>query len=93
MESGKIVTWEAQKNEKLKANRNISFEQIRAELEAGRFKIEGNASRNHPGQSIYLVALHGYVYVVPFRKIENTIFLITAFPSRVWQEKVGGDLL
>ena len=88
----RLFSWEENKNEELKAGRNVSFEEVRAEIGAGRFRIEKNTSGNHPGQSVYLVVLSGYVHVVPFRETESAILLITIFPSRYWQGKTGGVL-
>jgi uncharacterized DUF497 family protein len=92
MVSMKPFSWDENKNEELQAERNVSFEEVRAEIEAGKFRIEENTSGNHPGQSVYLVVLNGYIHVVPFRETESAILLITIFPSRYWQGKTGGVL-
>ena len=91
MVSMKPFDWD-DKNEELRAGRNVSFEQVEAEIETGRFRLEKNTSGNHPSQSIYLVILNSYVHVVPFREDEDSIFLITIFPSRFWQGRTGGRL-
>ncbi|MGK5082408.1 toxin [Bdellovibrionota bacterium FG-1] len=86
-------SWDEDKNKELQTGRSVSFEQVRDEIKAGRFRIEKNTSGNHPGQSIYLVIINSYVHVVPFRETEEAILLITIFPSRYWQEKTRGVLL
>jgi uncharacterized DUF497 family protein len=89
----KPFLWDTEKNEELIASRNVSFEHVETEIEAGRFRIEKNTSGNHPDQSIYLVVLNEYVHVVPFRENEADILLITIFPSRYWHGKTRGVLL
>ncbi len=83
------MSWDPQKDITLKKTRDVSFTQVRDEIEAGRFKIVENVSSHHPNQKAYLVTLHNYIHVVPFREDENSILLITIFPSRVWQAKFG----
>lgn len=77
-----IIDWNAEKNEWLKNNRFISFEQVLEEIEHGRFiGPEENPSRE--GQKRIIVKINEYSYVVPF-VIDNNgnWFLKTAYPSR-----------
>ena len=76
--------WDPIKNEWLKLNREISFDQILTAIETdGLLDI-----RDHPNQKRYggqmelLVLVEEYVYVVPFVETKERIFLKTAFPSR-----------
>jgi uncharacterized DUF497 family protein len=88
----KPFRWDPRKDELLKSNRGVSFEQVRDEIVEGRFKIVRNASLVHDEQRAYLVRLNDYVHVVPFREDEDSILLITIFPSRVWDKKFRGAL-
>ena len=76
--------WDPEKNEKLKRERGISFEEIVFTLGEGRlWKIENHRNREgYPNQRIFFVPIGDYVYLVPFVRDENSFFLKTAFPSR-----------
>ena len=76
--------WDPQKNESLKAERNISFEKILFHLARGDvWKIADHPDQeNYPGQRIYFVIVEEYVYLVPHVVEEDYIFLKTIIPSR-----------
>ena len=76
--------WNSEKNEWLKAERNISFEQIIFYLSQGAvWKIADHPDQNHyPGQKIYFVIAEEYVYLVPHVIEKEYIFLKTIIPSR-----------
>ena len=80
----KIYSWNPEKNEKLIAERGISFEEILLNIELG-FEIEIYDHPNqekYPGQKISAVLVEDYVYLVPFIESEDGIFLKTIIPSR-----------
>ena len=76
--------WNSDKNEKLKKERNISFEQIIFHLSEGDlWKIADHPNQgDYPGQKIYFVIVDGYIYLVPFIMDGDFIFLKTIIPSR-----------
>ena len=76
--------WNSEKNEKLKKERNISFEQIIFHLSEGDlWKIADHPNQSdYPGQKIYFVIVDGYIYLVPFIVDDDYIFLKTIIPSR-----------
>lgn len=76
--------WDPDKNEKIKEERGISFEEIVFFLGEGKlWKIESHSNKeNYPHQKIFFVPIGDYVYLVPFVQDEGRIFLKTAFPSR-----------
>lgn len=76
--------WDPEKNEKLKKERGISFEEIAYFLGEGRlWKIESHHNQdNYPKQQIFFIPIGDHVYLVPFVEDGDTIFLKTAFPSR-----------
>ena len=76
--------WEPVKNEQLKAERGISFEEIALLLGSGQlWAVTGHWNqRKYPGQRVYLVPVDGYIFAVPFVEEGDVIFLKTAFPSR-----------
>jgi hypothetical protein len=82
----KYLNWNNQKNEILKAERGICFEEIAYLIESGQILgIEENPGR--PNQKIYILEIEGYAIVVPFVEKENEIFLKTAFPSRKYTKR------
>ena len=64
--------WDPKKNERLKKERNISFEEVVFHLSQGDvWKIADHPDQeNYPGQKIYLVSIEDYIYLVP-HIIEN----------------------
>ncbi|MFY8000802.1 MAG: DUF4258 domain-containing protein [Candidatus Kapaibacteriota bacterium] len=80
----KPLAWNPDKNELLKQERNISFEDVRESILAGRvFAIEAHPNQEkYPHQQIITVEIRGYAYLVPFVESENELFLKTVIPSR-----------
>jgi uncharacterized DUF497 family protein len=77
----KFINWNPEKNEILKRERGISFEEIAYLIESEQIiAIEDNPGRSN--QKIYLLEINNYIIVVPYVETENEIFLKTAFPSR-----------
>ncbi len=76
--------WDSNKNEWLKKERKISFEQIIFHLLQGDlWKIADHPDQiRYPGQKIYFVILDNYIYLVPHLKQKNQIYLKTIIPSR-----------
>lgn len=80
----KPFRWNHEKNEILKRDRCISFEEIVLAIEADGLLDElghPNAEK-YPNQSILVVALDGYVYLVPYVEEADYYFLKTIIPSR-----------
>jgi uncharacterized DUF497 family protein len=80
----KYFAWDEAKNEKLKAERGIGFEDIVFHIERGDvLDILKHPNQNrHGGQRIFVVQRDDYVYLVPFVEDERLIFLKTIIPSR-----------
>lgn len=74
----------ANKNIKLKQERNISFEEIIYYINNNCLldTIEHPNKEKYADQQFYVVDVEGYVYLVPFVENETHIFLKTIFPSR-----------
>ena len=84
----KYLTWSHEKNELLKAERGISFEEIALLIESDHILgIEENPAR--PNQKIYILEIENYAFIVPFVENQNEIFLKTAFPSRKYTRRFG----
>lgn len=76
--------WNPDKNEWLKRERRISFEQIVFHLSQGDiWKTADHPDQaTYPGQKIYFVIVDDYIYLVPYVIEEEYIFLKTIIPSR-----------
>jgi len=75
--------WNEEKNNILKKDRNISFENVVQALEDEKLlEIINNPSSNHSNQQCFVLNIDEYVYLVPFVKNDNELFLKTIFPSR-----------
>jgi uncharacterized DUF497 family protein len=86
--SMKYFNWSTEKNETLKRERGLSFEEIAYLIEAGQIlSVEENPARTD--QKIYILEIDNYAVVVPFVETEKEIFLKTAFPSRKYSKRFG----
>ncbi len=76
--------WNSEKNEWLKEERNISFEEVIFHLSMGNvWKAAKHPDQiNYPGQRMYFVIINDYIYLVPFVPGRDRIFLKTIIPSR-----------
>jgi len=85
----KYFDWDRTKNEKLKADREVSFEDIVNGIDNGKLIItlDHPNQKRYPGQRMYIVNINGYAYVVPFIEDKEKKFLKTIFPSRKMTEK------
>jgi hypothetical protein len=80
----KPFRWNPDKNETLKIERSISFEEIALAIEADGLldELRHPNSEKYPNQSVLVVALDGYVYLVPYVEESDYYFLKTVIPSR-----------
>lgn len=80
----KHYSWDPQKNEWLKRERGVSFEDVVFHIEAGDEVdlFEHPNQKRYPGQKISVVVIEGYAYLVPFVESDLEIFLKTVIPSR-----------
>ena len=80
----KPFRWNHDKNETLKSERSISFEEITLAIEAnGLLDILQHPNfEKYPNQFIFVVALDRYAYLVPFVEELDYYFLKTVIPSR-----------
>lgn len=90
----KYYSWDPDKNEWLKREREISFEEIVFHIANGdEVDIFDHPNQNrYPGQKISAVIVEDYVYLVPFVETDAQIFLKTIIPSRAATRKyLGGE--
>lgn len=89
----KYYNWRSEKNEILKQQRRISFEDVIFHIENGdEVDIYNHPNqKRYPNQKISVVLVDGYAYLVPFVESETEIFLKTIIPSRKATKKYIGD--
>lgn len=80
----KYITWDEGKNERLRSERGISFEEIVFHIQRGDLLdvLEHPNQAKYKGQRVFVVNVNGYVYLVPFVESEQEVFLKTIIPSR-----------
>jgi len=67
----------------IKKERGVSFEDIIDAINNGVLDVYDHPNKqDYPNQKIYVVEAFNYVYLVPFVKEEDYIFLKTIIPSR-----------
>ncbi len=81
MKKNKIIRYFLEKNEILKKERNIGFEDVILSIENGYLldDIEHPNKEKYQNQNIFiiLVKIKNYVYLVPYMEEEDYIFLKT----------------
>lgn len=85
----KDVNWSNEKNNWLKNERGISFENVKHYIENEEYLdiIEHPNKEKYPNQRIFVIDIDEYIYCVPFVENEVGIFLKTIFPSRILTKK------
>ncbi len=80
----KVIAWNSRKNEVLKSERGVSFEDIVFHMCADDIidTFDHPNQEKYPGQKIHAIAVEDYVYLVPFVESEDEVFLKTIIPSR-----------
>jgi len=83
-----VFDWDNDKNEQLKRERGISFEQIVFLVLNDRILdiLEHPNKIKYSDQKLYVIDLDDYAYVVPFEDRKGVRFLKTIFPSRIYPE-------
>ena len=80
----KSYDWNRDKNETMKKQRGISFEEVVFHIDAGdELDVYPHPNQEqYPAQMILVVAINGYAYLIPFIESEDSLFLKTIIPSR-----------
>ena len=90
----KPYDWNDEKNEWLRKERGLTFEDVVFHLAHGGLldTIEHTNQQQYPGQRIFIVDVEGYACLVPFVENDEVIFLKTVIPSRkMTRQYLGGD--
>lgn len=80
----KRFSWDPEKNEILKEERDVSFEDIVFYIGQGHLLdiIENKNNEKYRGQRAFIIEIDDYAYLVPYVEDEEEIFLKTIIPSR-----------
>jgi len=80
----KYFSWSEEKNELLKKERDVSFEEVVFYIERGGLLdiVEHPNQEKYQGQRMLIVKIEDYAYLVPFVESEDEVFLKTIIPSR-----------
>ena len=89
----KYYAWNAEKNERLKRERRISFEEVVFHIGAGDVVdiFEHPNKQRYPSQKITVVVVEDDAYLVPFVESKVEIFLKTIIHSRAATKQYIGD--
>ncbi len=89
----KHYAWNPEKNEQLREERGVSFEDVVFHIGAGdEVDVFDHPNQvRYPGQKISVVVIEGYAYLVPFVETEEEIFLKTIIPSRKATKQYIGE--
>jgi len=79
-----VFQWNNEKNEWLKENRGVCFEQvvILMEREEVLEVLEHPNQEKYPGQRIAIIKINEYAYLIPYVQDGEEILLKTIIPSR-----------
>lgn len=82
--SMKYFSWNDEKNERLKRERGVSFEEVIFYIERDELLdiVEHPKQEKYKGQRMFIVNIEDYAYLVPFIETEEEVFLKTIIPSR-----------
>jgi len=91
MFKNKSLMYSYEKNELLKKERGIGFEDVILSLENGNLldDISHPNKEKYPNQDIFIIfiKIKDYVYLVPYIETDDEIFLKTIIPSRKMNKK------
>ena len=90
----KPYIWDEEKNQLLKAERDISFEEVVVAIASGAVLdiVEHPNQERYPNQRIFILQMRAYAWLVPFVESEQDIALKTIIPSRKATKKyLGGE--
>jgi uncharacterized DUF497 family protein len=79
----KTYVWNEEKNQRLKSERGVSFEEIIVHIAIGDVLdiVEHPNPEKYKGQRIFIVKMRDYAWLVPFVESEDEIFLKTIIDS------------
>lgn len=87
----KTIRYSLEKNEILKEQRGVSFEDVILSIDDGNLldDMEHPNKEKYPNPNMFiiLIKIKDYVHIVPYVEDDNSIFLKTIIPSRKMNKK------
>ena len=77
----KQFNWNPEKNEKLKQERGVSFEDVVSEIVGGGV-LADTLHPSRANQRLFVVLINDYVHLVPYVQEGDEVFFKTIIPSR-----------
>ena len=89
----KQFDWDSEKNQQLIEERDISFEEVIFHLQSDGLldDIAHPNQESYSHQRMFIVAIEGYAYLVPYVESKEALFLKTVIPSRKATKLYLGD--
>lgn len=90
----KHISWNTEKNAKLRRERGVGFEDVLFQLNEGKILdiVDNPNNKRYPNQKVIVIEIKEYIYYVPFVEDEAEIFLKTIIPSRKLKKQYLGEL-
>lgn len=87
----KLIAWNPGKNERLKKECGVCFEDVVFHMQAGDIldTFDHPNQERYAAQQVHVIAIEDYIYLVPFIESEEEVFLKTIIPSRKATKKYG----
>jgi len=83
-----LFDWDPEKNERLKRERGVSFEEAAFSIQTGKvLAIVRHPKVRYKHQMLAVIEINDYAYIVPYVVKDEKIFLKTIFPSRKYTKK------
>ncbi|MEK7472552.1 MAG: DUF4258 domain-containing protein [Patescibacteria group bacterium] len=85
----KYFDWNKDKNEKIKKERDISFEEVSEAITNKKIldAFDHPNQTKYPNQKVVIVEINEYAYFVAFVEDDEKIFLKTVYPDRELTKK------
>ena len=90
----KHISWNTEKNAKLRRERGVGFEDVLFQLNEGKILdiVDNPNNKRYPDQKVIVIEIKEYIYYVPFVEDEAEMFLKTIIPSRKLKKQYLGEL-
>jgi uncharacterized DUF497 family protein len=89
----KYFAWNHEKNEQLKRERGVSFEEVVFHIERGDILdiVEHPNRAKYGEQRMFVLCIENYAWLIPFVESAEEVFLKTAMPSRKATRRYLGE--
>lgn len=81
-----VYDWDEKKNEKLKKERQVSFEEIIVAIEGDKL-LDIVVNKKYKNQKMFIVEIDNYAYCIPFENKKDRVILKTIYPNKTATKK------